>query len=146
MLWRVLPVSLVCWLFSSLRGRKSEAYRLIMLSRHDGQRLVLPRKAHTRRNTRTPTQTWTHACFPFPQPSLLKGFGGRTLFKFVLMQKHILYHHLKDLILWKDITKAIRGTKDKKQTNLQLLLSNSSQQVLILKLFNWIFCCYYCRF
>lgn len=49
-------VSYVHWLFSSLGGGESEAYRLIMLSRHEGglRRLVLPSSARA--------ETYGHGC------------------------------------------------------------------------------------
>lgn len=81
-----------CSLLSGGVG-KLEAYRLITLSHHEGQRHVLPRNAHTRRNTRAPCmqkkKKRAHArlflCLFCTILSLLagKGRGGRTLLKLV---------------------------------------------------------------
>ena len=68
-----------------LGGGKSEAYRLIMLSRNEGRRLVLPRntRAHRRRTHRNISKGTHLLYFPRPKPFLLPGRGheGRTLFK-----------------------------------------------------------------
>lgn len=74
-------------------GGMSEAYRLIMLSRQKGRRLVLPRNVHAQecRNTRTQEHTCRVFFFPHPPPFPLpaKGHGGRTLFKLVCKYIHL---------------------------------------------------------